>query len=129
MLFNVIVFIMGKNKYGRGFQKKGKSSMSRDSRKGGAPIRGGKLKASHVLVEKYNKAQEIYEDLNAGEIFEQLAKQYSICPSKKKGGNLGEFAKGDMVPEFWNACTKLKIGEISQPVKSQFGYHIIKRTG
>ena len=120
---------MGKNKYGKSFQKKGQSSMRGDSRKEGAPIRGGKIKASHVLIEKYKKAQEIYEDLKAGENFEQLARLYSICPSKKKGGNLGEFAKGDMVSEFWNGCTKLKIGEISQPVKSQFGYHIIKRTG
>ena len=120
---------MGKNKYGKGFQKKEKSSITGDSRRGGAPIRGGKIKASHILLEKYNLAQEIYEDLNAGENFEHLARQYSTCSSKKKGGNLGEFAKGDMVSEFWNACTKLKIGGLSQPVKSQFGYHIIKRTG
>ncbi|MHA1197647.1 MAG: peptidylprolyl isomerase [Promethearchaeota archaeon] len=72
---------------------------------------------------------EIYEDLMAGENFEELARKYSTCPSKKRGGNLGEFTKNDMVPEFWKTCTKLKIGEISQPVKSEFGYHIIKRTG
>ncbi|MFW9989390.1 MAG: peptidylprolyl isomerase [Candidatus Odinarchaeota archaeon] len=118
---------MGKNKYGKGFQK-GSQSKGGGSKAGGAPIRGGKIKASHILVEKFTKAQEIYEDLKAGEKFEQLASQYSTCSSKKKGGNLGEFAKGDMVPEFWNACTNLKIGEISQPVKSKFGYHIIKRT-
>ena len=67
------------------------------------------------------------EYLQAGEKFENLARTFSICPSKKRGGNLGEFSKGDMVPEFWNASIKLKIGEISQPVKSRFGYHIIKR--
>ncbi|MFX1597293.1 MAG: peptidylprolyl isomerase [Promethearchaeota archaeon] len=92
-------------------------------------MKGGKIKASHILVEKYSRAQEIYEDLKAGEKFEQLASQYSTCSSKKRGGNLGEFAKGDMVSEFWSACTKLKIGEISQPIKTQYGYHIIKRTG
>jgi parvulin-like peptidyl-prolyl isomerase len=119
---------MGKNKYGKGFQK-GKQSTSSSSKQGGAPIQGGKIKASHILVDKYSRAQEIYEDLMAGDKFEQLASQYSTCSSKKRGGNLGEFSKGDMVPEFWNACTKLKIGEISQPVKSQYGYHIIKRTG
>ncbi|MFX1365695.1 MAG: peptidylprolyl isomerase [Promethearchaeota archaeon] len=119
---------MGKNKYGKGFQK-GSQSKGRGSKTGGAPIRGGKIKASHILVEKFTKAQEIYEDLKTGEKFEELASNYSTCSSKKRGGNLGEFAKGDMVPEFWNACTKLKIGEISQPVKSKFGYHIIKRTG
>lgn len=119
---------MGKNKYGKGFQK-GPQSKSGSSKMGGAPIRGGKIKASHILVEKYSRAQEISEDLKAGEKFEQLANQYSTCSSKKRGGNLGEFAKGDMVPEFWNACTKLNIGEISQIVKSKYGYHIIKRTG
>jgi peptidyl-prolyl cis-trans isomerase C len=120
---------MGKNKYGKGYQKKSTQSKGRDSRKEGAPTRGGKIKASHILVDKFSKAQEIYEDLKLGEKFEQLAGQYSTCPSRKRGGNLGEFGKGDMVPEFWNTCTKLKIGEISQPVKTQYGYHIIKRTG
>ena len=119
---------MGKNKYRKGFQK-GAQSKGGSPKKAGDPIRGGKVKASHILVEKLSKAQEIYEDLQAGEKFEQLARNFSICPSKKRGGNLGEFAKGDMVPEFWIASTKLKIGEISQPVKSKFGYHIIKRTG
>jgi parvulin-like peptidyl-prolyl isomerase len=119
---------MGKNKYGKGFQK-GKQSTGGSSKQGGDPIRGGKIKASHILVEKFSKAQEIYEDLMVGDKFEQLASQYSTCSSKKRGGNLGEFSKGDMVPVFWSACTKLKIGEFSQPVKSQYGYHIIKRTG
>jgi len=118
---------MGKNKYGKGYVSKG--TPSKGSKSGGAPIRAGKIKASHVLVEKFSKAQELREDLQAGENFENLARQFSTCSSKKKGGNLGEFSKGDMVPEFWNACTKLKIGEISQPVKSKFGYHIIKRMG
>ena len=119
---------MGKQKYGKGIQKKGSSSKG-STGKGGSPIRGGKIKASHILVNKLSKAQEICEDLQAGEKFENLARQYSECPSKNKGGNLGEFPKGKMVPQFWNACTKLKIGAISQPVKTQFGYHIIKRTG
>ena len=119
---------MGKNKYGKDYQKKGKDSAGRSNKKGD-PIRGGKIKASHILVDKHSKAQEIYEDLGAGENFQKLAQQYSSCPSRKKGGSLGEFSKGDMVPEFWNACTKLKLGDISQPVKSEFGYHIIKRTG
>ncbi len=119
---------MGKNKYGKGFQKEPQSKGG-GSKQGGDPIHAGKIKASHILVEKFSRAQELYEDLKAGEEFEQLARQYSTCPSKKKSGNLGEFAKGDMVAEFWNASAQLKIGEISQPVKSKFGYHIIKRTG
>jgi len=118
---------MGKNKYGKGYVSK--ETSSKGSKSGGAPIRGGKIKASHILVDKYSRAQEVCEDIQAGENFENLARQISTCSSKKKGGNLGEFSKGDMVPEFWNACTKLKIGEISQPVKSKFGYHVVKRTG
>ncbi len=118
---------MGKNKYGKEYQQKGNSSKS--SKSGGAPLRGGKIKASHILVDKFSRAQELFEDIQAGENFENLARQFSTCSSRKKGGNLGEFSKGDMVPEFWNACTKLKISEISQPVKSKFGYHVIKRTG
>ncbi|TFG05347.1 MAG: hypothetical protein EU539_09390 [Promethearchaeota archaeon] len=119
---------MGKNKYGKGYKKKGGSTKG-SGKKGGAPIRGGKVKASHILVDKLSKAQMIYEDINAGEKFEDLASKYSTCPSKNRGGNLGEFPKGKMVPEFWNACVNLNIGEISQPVKTQYGYHIIKRTG
>ena len=118
---------MGKSKYGKGSQKKEASSSGMKS--DGSPIKGGKIKASHILVEKYTKAQELYEDIKAGENFEDIARNFSTCSSKKRGGNLGEFSKGDMVPEFWNACTKLKIGEISQPIKTQYGYHIIKRTG
>ncbi|MFW9770844.1 MAG: peptidylprolyl isomerase [Promethearchaeota archaeon] len=117
---------MGKNKYGKEFHKK---KAEEKSNKLGDPIRGGKIKASHILVEKYTKAQEIYEDLQSGKNFENLARNYSLCSSKKKGGNLGEFFKGAMVPEFWNACIQLRVGEISTPVKSKFGYHIIKRTG
>ena len=118
---------MGKNKYGKGYESKGNAS--KGSKSGGSPLRGGKIKASHILVDKFSRAQEIFEDIKAGENYENLARQFSTCSSKKKGGNLGEFSKGDMVPEFWNACTKLKISEISQPVKSKFGYHVIKRTG
>lgn len=118
---------MGKPKYGKGFKEKDESKSS--ERKGGDPIRGGKMKASHILIDKLSKAEDIYEDLKAGGNFQQLAQQHSTCPSKKQGGNLGEFPKGKMVGEFWNACSKLKIGQISQPVKTQYGYHIIKRTG
>jgi parvulin-like peptidyl-prolyl isomerase len=119
---------MGKSKYGKGYQK-AKQAKGGSLKKGGSPIRRAKIKASHILVDKFSKAQEIYEDLRAGANFEDFARNYSTCPSRKRGGNLGEFAKGDMVPEFWNANTRLKIGEISQPVKTKYGYHIIKRTG
>jgi peptidyl-prolyl cis-trans isomerase C len=116
---------MGKNKYGKEFQKKDISS----SNQGGSPIKSGKIKASHVLVDKLSKAQEIYENILSGDKLEDLARTFSNCPSKKRGGNLGEFTKNDMVLEFWNACKNLKIGEISKPVKTKYGYHVIKRTG
>ncbi|MCJ7648322.1 MAG: peptidylprolyl isomerase [Candidatus Lokiarchaeota archaeon] len=116
---------MGKNKYGKEFQKKSTSSVNQ----GGSPIKGGKIKASHILVDKLSKAQELYEDILAGGKLEDLAQKFSTCPSKKRGGNLGEFTKNDMVPEFWNACRNLNIGGISKPVKTKYGYHIIKRTG
>jgi parvulin-like peptidyl-prolyl isomerase len=95
----------------------------------GAPIKGGKMRASHILVKKLGMAQQIADQLKAGGDFKALAKQYSDCPSAKKGGDLGEFGKEKMVPEFWNGTVKLKIGEVSQPIKTQFGYHLIKRTG
>ena len=69
---------------------------------------------------------EIINDLNDGKSFEELAKSKSSCPSGKKGGNLGWFSHGQMVREFQNAAFKLKKGEVSQPVKTQFGWHVIK---
>lgn len=101
---------------------------SKSSKFGGDPIKDGKVGASHILVKKLGQAQEIYENLKLGDDFADLARKFSLCTSKNKGGNLGMFGKEKMVPEFWNACVKLKVGEISEPVKSQFGYHLIKRT-
>ena len=119
---------MGKNKYGKGYKSKGQN-LKGSQKKGGDPIRGGKIKVSHILVDKFSKAEEIYEDLQAGDDFQTLAKQFSTCSSRKRGGNLGEITKNSVVPEFWKASANLKIGEISKPVKSQYGYHVIKRTG
>ncbi len=119
---------MGKNKYGKGYQDK-KSTSESSGKSGGAPIKGGKIKASHILVDKLSQAQDIHEQLLSGADFADLAKKYSTCSSRKKGGDLGAFPKGTMVPEFWDACVKLNINQISTPVKSRFGYHIIKRTG
>ncbi|TFF95351.1 MAG: peptidylprolyl isomerase [Promethearchaeota archaeon] len=119
---------MGKNKYGKGYKGGNTSSGGGKGKKGGAPIKKGKIRASHILVDKYSQAQQIYEDIQAGESFEKSAKAHSTCPSRKRGGDLGKFTKSDMVSEFWNACASLQLGEISKPVKSQFGYHVIKRT-
>lgn len=84
--------------------------------------------ASHILVDTEEKANEILEDINGGLSFEDAAAQYSSCPSKQAGGALGQFGRGQMVQEFEDAVFAMQVGEISAPVKTQFGYHIIKLT-
>ncbi|WP_066174245.1 peptidylprolyl isomerase [Bacillus marinisedimentorum] len=86
------------------------------------------VKASHILVEDENTANEVYEKIQGGAKFEELAKEYSQDPSAQNGGDLGYFGPGDMVPEFESKAYSLEVGEVSEPVKSQFGYHVIKVT-
>lgn len=82
--------------------------------------------ASHILVDSEDKANEIINEINMGKTFEDAAKEYSTCPSNAKGGDLGEFGRGQMVVEFEDAVFSMEEGSISTPVKTQFGYHIIK---
>lgn len=82
--------------------------------------------ADHILVDSLEKADEAKEKLSQGEDFADLAKEISSCPSKERGGNLGKFQSGQMVPEFENALIEMEVGQISEPVKSQFGYHVIR---
>ncbi len=82
--------------------------------------------ASHILVDSEDKANEILEKINNGLSFEDAALEYSSCPSKDRGGDLGEFARGSMVPEFEEAAFKSDLGIVDKPVKTEFGYHIIK---
>ncbi len=83
--------------------------------------------ASHILVDSEEKAAEIAAQINAGEIsFEDAAKANSSCPSGQQGGELGDFGHGQMVPEFEAACDALEAGEISAPVQTQFGWHLVK---
>lgn len=85
------------------------------------------MKARHILVADEKTAKEVRAKLDKGEDFAKLAKQYSKdTGSAQKGGDLGWFGAGKMVPEFENAAYKLKKNEISEPVKSQYGYHIIQ---
>ncbi|MFA5868589.1 MAG: peptidylprolyl isomerase [Candidatus Bathyarchaeia archaeon] len=88
-----------------------------------------KIRASHILVEKQSQALKVLEELKAGGDFRELARKYSTCPSGKRGGDLGQFGRGQMAKEFEQAAFALKTGQVSEPVKTQFGYHIIKRTG
>lgn len=90
---------------------------------------GNQIKASHVLVKTEEEAKQIQEELKNGADFEQVAKDKSIDSSASKGGDLGWFGKGSMVPPFENAAFALNEGQVSDIVKSDFGYHIIKMTG
>ena len=90
-------------------------------------VAGESVSASHILVDSEEKEKELLEKINAGEIsFEDAARQESSCPSSENGGSLGEFTKGQMVPEFDEAVFKMTVGEVTGPVKTQFGYHLIK---
>ena len=93
-------------------------------------VSGEQVSASHILVESEDQANELLSKIRAGELtFEQAAEQYSKCPSSHNGGNLGEFGRGQMVPEFDQACFSMEVGELSAPVKTQFGYHLIRLDG
>lgn len=86
------------------------------------------IRASHILVPAEQQAIDITEEIKSGEkTFEEAAEAYSMCPSKDKGGDLGFFGRGKMVPAFENAAFELNVGEMTdKPVKTDFGYHIIK---
>ena len=88
---------------------------------------GETVNASHILVDTEEKASELLAAINAGEVsFEDAARENSSCPSSAQGGNLGDFGRGQMVPEFDTACFEMEIGEVRGPVKTQFGYHLIR---
>jgi peptidyl-prolyl cis-trans isomerase C len=88
------------------------------------------LRARHILVESEEKARELYEKIAHGEDFAQMAKMFSRdTGSKDDGGDLGYFSRGQMVPQFEEAAFKLNAGDISLPVKTQFGWHLIKLEG
>lgn len=84
------------------------------------------VSARHILVDTEEAAKEVEEKIKGGMSFADAATEYSTCPSKAQGGNLGEFGKGQMVPEFEEAAFNLEIGALSEPVKTQFGYHLIE---
>ncbi|MDO5716712.1 MAG: peptidylprolyl isomerase [Tissierellia bacterium] len=85
------------------------------------------VNASHILVKSSEEAENILNKIYDGESFEKLAEEFSTCPSgKSSGGNLGDFTKGQMVPEFDAVVFKMEEGQVEGPIKTQFGYHIIR---
>lgn len=87
-----------------------------------------KLRASHIMVDTEAEGKEVLQKLKDGGDFAQLAKQYSKDPSKGRGGDLGYFIKGQLMPEIEEVCFKLEVGQTSDIIKTKFGYHIIKLT-
>jgi len=86
-----------------------------------------KVHCAHILVKTEKEANEVLERLKQGEKFASIAKEVSLCPSGKRGGDLGTFSRGKMVKEFENAAFALQKGQTSPIAKTKFGYHVIKR--
>ncbi len=85
-----------------------------------------KVNARHILVKDRAEADELKAKIDKGAKFEDLAKQYSICPSGQNGGDLGYFGRGQMVKEFEEAAFATPVNSVSDPVQTQFGWHLIK---
>lgn len=90
---------------------------------------GDQVKASHILLKAEKEAKDVLAQVKAGGNFEELAKKFSTDGAASKGGDLGWFSKGSMIPEFEKVAFTMKEGQISDVVKTKFGYHIIKLTG
>lgn len=89
--------------------------------------KGATVSAKHILVDSEEKCNEILATITSGEkVFEEAAQAFSTCPSGQRGGDLGAFGKGQMVPEFEKAAFEAEIGQVVGPVQTQFGYHLIK---
>jgi peptidyl-prolyl cis-trans isomerase C len=85
------------------------------------------IKARHILVDQEFEIKDLEKKLAEGTSFEELAKKFSKCPSCSRGGDLGPFGRGRMVQPFDEAAFALGVNEVSPPVKTQFGYHLIQR--
>lgn len=84
-----------------------------------------KVKASHILVETEQEAIDLQKQINSEEDFAKFAAEYSLCPSGANGGDLGFFGRGMMVKPFEDAAFALETGKVSDPVQTQFGWHLI----
>jgi ppiC-type peptidyl-prolyl cis-trans isomerase len=87
------------------------------------------VRASHILVKTEQEAKDLYNEIKNGKSFAEVAQEKSLCPSGQNGGDLGFFGKGMMVKPFEDAAFTLEVGELSQPVETQFGWHLIEVTG
>lgn len=87
-----------------------------------------KASARHILVDSEAKANELKDQIAGGADFADVAREHSTCPSSARGGELGEFGRGAMVPEFDEVVFSAPVGEIQGPVKTQFGYHLLEVT-
>lgn len=84
-----------------------------------------KVRASHILVETEQEAKDLMAQIKNAEDFAKLAAEHSLCPSGANGGDLGFFGRGMMVKPFEDAAFELETGEVSDPVQTQFGWHLI----
>lgn len=85
-----------------------------------------RARASHILVPTETQCQELKKQIEGGADFAAVAQKHSQCPSGKRGGDLGEFGPGQMVPEFDKVVFSGEVGKVHGPVKTQFGYHLVK---
>ncbi len=87
-----------------------------------------KANARHILVKTEEECLRLKTEIEGGKDFVGVARQHSLCPSGKSGGDLGEFFRGQMVPEFDRVVFTEAVGQVHGPVKTQFGYHLIEIT-
>lgn len=86
------------------------------------------VRASHLLVKTEEEAKQLREEILGGKEFEDVAAEVSLCPSGAAGGDLGFFGKGMMVKEFEDAAFSMNVGDLSEPIQTQFGWHLLKLT-
>ena len=91
-------------------------------------MNSARARASHILVSTKEECEGLKQQIKDGEDFKDLAKVHSQCPSGQRGGDLGEFGRGQMVPEFDAVVFSEALNEVHGPVQTQFGYHLIKIT-
>lgn len=87
-----------------------------------------KATARHILVETEDECQKLKTEIEGGASFEDAAKEHSKCPSGQRGGDLGEFGPGQMVPEFDQVVFNDEVGKVHGPIQTQFGYHLVEIT-